>query len=397
MKILYLGYWGAREGLTEATIHPHLKVLAQFEFIHAIYFLSIEREEATEPLDLNIPKVQHIPLISKKSSSVLMNKVDDFIRFPREICEMVRNLKIELLICRSAPAGILGYLVHKKVDIPFWVESFEPHAAYMLEAGVWKKWDPRYLIQLIGEKLQFKNAECVFPVSEGYKRALFQKSGREDLIVLPCTVDVEKFRWSSSNRESIRKQLGISDEVTCGIYVGKFGGLYYDEEAFEIFKEAKRVFRKFFLIILTPQAADEIKQKLQGVGMEEKDFFIKSVPHEEVPLCLHAADFAFANIKPIKSQKFSSPIKTAEYWAAGLPFLLSEGVGDESSVLANGQGGVSFKLHNVGKALIKMKELLKNSDRTYYTTLAQKYRSRKIVKNGYEQAFEKMVSGVIQN
>ena len=393
MNILYLGYWGAREGLTEATIYPHLEVLAQFEFIQSIYFLSIEREGKVEPLDLKINKVRHIPLVSEKSSSVLINKIDDFIRFPKEICEMVRNLKIELLICRSAPAGILGYLVHKKVNLPFWVESFEPHAAYMLEAGVWKKWDPKYLIQLIGEKLQYENAECLFPVSEGYKQALSQKSGREDLIVLPCTVDVEKFRWSSSNRESIRKQFGISDEVTCGIYVGKFGGLYYDKEAFEIFKEAKRVFNNFFLIILTPQPADEVKQKLKGIGMEDKAFFIKSVSHEEVPPYMHAADFAFAPIKPIQSQKYSSPIKTAEYWAAGLPFLLSEGVGDESDIITGGNGGILFNLHNIKGALERMQLLLKNEIvKSSYLELAEKYRGRFLVRKAYQQAFMKLAN-----
>ncbi|WP_017731985.1 glycosyltransferase [Nafulsella turpanensis] len=388
MNILYFGYWGARDGLSVATIHPHLEILAEFEFVQSIYFVSIEREGQKEPIDLKIKKVRHIPLISNRVSSVLLNKIDDFIRFPQKITEFIKQLDISLLICRSSPAGILGYLVHKKTGVPFWVESFEPHASYMAEAGVWKKWDPRYLIQVVGERLQLKATEIVFPASENYKRRLVTQKRPEALLTIPCTVNTDCFEFNEQNREKVRNKLGIGNDMFCGIYTGKFGGLYYDYEAFEMFGQAKEVFKNFFLIVLTPHPVEEIKQKLRRVGLSDGHSFVSLVPHQEVPAYMHAADFAFSTIKSIQSQRFSSPIKLGEYWAAGLPFLLTEGVGDESEILKNGKGGVLFNIKSSREALSRMKELLKGSNKKTYVELAKKYRARGLVKEAYEEAFK---------
>lgn len=374
--------------MSVATIYPHLEILAEFEFIHSIYYVSVEREGRKEPIDLKIKKVRHIPLISNQVASVLWNKVEDFIRFPKEITKLVKQLNVNLLICRSSPAGILGYLVHKKSGLPFWVESFEPHAAYMAEAGGWNKWDPRYLVQLAGERLQLKTAEIVFPASENYKRKLLTQTGVKKLLKMPCTVNIEHFMFDELNREKVRTKLGIGNDVFCGIYTGKFGGLYFEQEAFTIFKQAKEVFTKFFLIVLSPHPAEEIAQKLRSVGFSDAQFFIALVPHQEVPAFMHAADFAFSNIKPTQSQKFSSPVKLGEYWAAGLPFLLTEGVGDETGILQKGQGGILLSPENKREALIQMKELLRRSNKKAYVELARKYRERRLVKEAYEEAFK---------
>lgn len=392
MNILYLGYWGARDGLSVATIYPHLEILAEFDFVQSIYFISIEREGQKESIDLKIKKVRHIPLISNRVSSVLLNKIDDFIRFPQKVTELVKQLGISLIICRSSPAGILGYLVHKKTGVPFWVESFEPHASYMAEAGVWKKWDPRYLVQVAGERLQLKATEIVFPASENYKKVLMAKKEAKALLKMPCTVNVEDFGFDQLNREKIREKLGIAGDVFCGIYTGKFGGLYYEKKAFQIFKQAKEVFENFFLIVLTPHPIEEIKQRLRNAGFYDKQLFVALVPHQEVPAYMHAADFAFANIKPTQSQRFSSPIKLGEYWAAGLPFLLAKGIGDESEILARGNGGVVYCEDNIKDALTKMRELIKGANKLSYVRLARKYRGRELVKEAYKQAFESKTS-----
>ena len=61
MNILFIGYWGINEGLTQATIVPHLKILSTFPTIKKIIFSSVERNEIIGPQNLSIPKTTHFP------------------------------------------------------------------------------------------------------------------------------------------------------------------------------------------------------------------------------------------------------------------------------------------------------------------------------------------------
>ena len=142
MNILFLSYWGIEEGLTQATVLPHVKLLASFNEVDTVVLATIERHETfSSPV---IENVVHVPLVSKNHSNVLVNKVNDFVAFRRKIVQLVRLHDIKLMICRSSLAGGIGYLVHRATHIPYVVESYEPHAQYMWESGVWHRADPRY-------------------------------------------------------------------------------------------------------------------------------------------------------------------------------------------------------------------------------------------------------------
>ncbi len=58
----------------------------------------------------------------------------------------------------------------------------------------------------------------------------------------------------------------------------------------------------------------------------------------------------------------ASPLKFAEYLAAGLPVLISEGVGDFSRLVIEKNVGVVINNSDYEKALLEMKSLIENSD-----------------------------------
>ncbi|WP_161890254.1 glycosyltransferase family protein [Pontibacter russatus] len=179
--------------------------------------------------------------------------------------------------------------------------------------------------------------------------------------------------------------------ATVGIYVGKYGGLYYDQEAFYLYKRCLETIPGFRLIILSPHPQEEILQHLGQSGIDKAKVYITSVPHAEVPVYLSAADFAFATYKPGPSKRFLSPIKTGEYWANGLPVLLTEGVGDDSDIIKCEGGGATFNLREEGsveRALEKIQQILKDpAHRQEIPRLAQKYRSPERIREAYEYFF----------
>lgn len=346
MNLLYLSYWGINDGLTHSTIFPHLKILNGFENITSITFCTVERDG--KKVDYAGPKSDKIhfhPLYSKNIKPAILNKVLDFIDMPNALADICRQQNIDKILARCAPAGALAWKVFEKTQTPFVVESFEPHSDYMLESGVWSSTNPKYLFEKHWEKKQKETAAALITVSHNYKQQLLQEGvAPEKVFTIPCCVDMDRFNFSSEARTAMRTRLGIADNMKVAVYVGKFGDIYYKEEAFAIIKSAFDFFGdSFFMIILSPQNKQEILDALAKVGVPIARVFVDCVPHQEIPNYLSAADFAISFVKPANCRKFCSPIKDGEYWAVGLPIFMTEDIGDDSDIVkANEFSGYIF-------------------------------------------------------
>lgn len=385
MNILFISYWAFHEGLTSSTVLPHLKILSELEGVNQVIFTSIERDLSISVFDLTIANVIHKPLYSKGSMNVFLNKWHDFTVFPKKLIQYCKDYQIDKVICRGAPAGALGYLVWRKTKLPFIVESFEPHADYMLESGVWKKWDPRYLLEYYWEEKQKKYAEYLIPVADNYKIKLIKEGVTPSKIeVVPCTVNLNQFDINKSLSHKIRAQLTWADSDVVGVYVGKFGGLYYDSEAYNCFKQAFLHWGNTFkLIILTPDKPDKIIALCQENEIPIEGVVIKKVLHQLIPEYLNAADFAFTFYKPGESKKYLSPIKVGEYWACGLPVIISEGIGDDSEIIKKEEAGLVINQF-LKIDFLKLEKLM-TKPKTFYRDVAIKYRNPEIDKQVYKK------------
>lgn len=330
MKVAYLGYWPAADALTQAIIIPRLKILSEFPHVSSVIFFSIERT-SVPPGPVNIPKVNHIPLSSIQRKNVLLTKLSDFVDMPAQVSGYLKESRVDLLICNSPLAGAIGYLVHRRIAVPLIVECYEPHADYMLESGVWKFWDVRYLVLRFFERKQKRSAIKLLTVSHHYAERLRREGvPAEKILFMPNTVSLPDFLFDQHRRRVKRSELRISLNDVTGIYVGKFKDIYYYREAFELFAAAFRFFgSSFYLIILSSHDHDDIRDNLLRRGVPADRVFIAQVPHADVPAYLSAADFAFSTIKPAPCRKYCCPVKDGEYWANGLPVLLEPGIGED--------------------------------------------------------------------
>ncbi|MBI3233842.1 MAG: glycosyltransferase [Bacteroidetes bacterium] len=394
MKLLFLSYWGVNEGLSAATVIPHLKILSEIDKIEKIVFCSIERNlEEVHSTNFQISKVLHVPLRSKSRGNVFLTKTMDFFSMPKAIIKLCNVHRIDKIICRSPLAGALAYLVSRKMNIPFVVESFEPHAQSMIESGVWTVYDPRYWIELFFEKQQLKKAAKIFPVSHHFKSRLIEWGvDSKKIIVMPCCVSMANFGFDNEKRALRRRELWFDSNCQVGIYVGKYGGIYYDDEAFELYKFAFNFFdSNFRLIILTEQNHEAIRSKLSKRGIDMTRVVVIKTNHNQVNEYLSASDFAFSTIKPVPSRLYCSPIKNGEYWANGLPILTEQGIGDDSDIIQFEGGGVILERENVLSSFNRLKDILakgRGANATAIERIASKHRSMEIVRKIYENEFK---------
>ncbi len=399
MNLLYLSYWGFNEGLTASTVFPNLRILSSFPNVNKIIFCSIERDgQKKEYPNLDIEKMEHIPLYSKNIKINALNKFYDILIFRNALIKIAKQNDCNVIICRSSLAGAIGHLVHKKLGLPYYVESFEPHADYMIEGGEWTKYGIKSLIEKYWSKKQIESAAGLMPVSVNYKNYLIAHSISANKIkVAPCCVPLEKFSFLSSKRLEMRKLLGIADNTFVGIYVGKFGGIYYDKVAFQLFKRTFDFFKgNFFLIILSPQDKQVIEQNLDLLGISKRKYFVERVPHNTVPDYLSAADFAYSPVKSTPSRKYCSAIKHGEYWANGLPILMPDNIGDDSEIIKSTKLGAVFNMEDKFEtitALNWIKKLLLDNSRGKLAMeigkLASKYRNFDLIVDAYQYFFTK--------
>lgn len=387
MNILYIGYWSFHDGLTKSTIFPHLKILSGFDQVKKIIFVSIERERKIKPAFISIPKCQHVPLYSRNLPVKMINKRYDFYRFPKVIKKIIKNDHIDLCIGAGTQAGTLALKAAQKTNVKTIVSYFDPHAEYMRALGIWRKYDPRYLYLSSWEKRLKKDSFALFPVSNGYRKTLAEENtDSEKLFTVPCATDLEKFRINRVIGNLIREQLNWNKNDFVGIYVGKFGDLYFKDEAFIWFGELKKQNPLFKLIILTGQDKDWIRSELMKAGFADDDIFIGLVNHDEVAGYLNAADFAFCLHRPHRISHAYSPVKNGEYWACGLPVMIPVGIGDDSRILKEtGLGVVVEDIEHPEKNLPMLDELVKSGKKKEIRKLAIKYRNPEISRKAYEK------------
>ncbi len=87
--------------------------------------------------------------------------------------------------------------------------------------------------------------------------------------------------------------------------------------------------------------------------------------------------------------KFVSPIKNGEYWACGLPSVISEGIGDDSEIIKNSGCGIVLRNGEVPKNGYKeLMKLIASSDKDQVVELARNFRSFSNSQVAYRQLID---------
>ena len=183
------------------------------------------------------------------------------------------------------------------------------------------------------------------------------------------------------------------DKIVC-IYSGKLGGIYLEEEVFDFFKVAHNYWReKLKIYLLTDKNINEVNAYLKQKEIPKDCIETLFVNHEEIQNYYQIADFAINPVKPVPSKKYCTSIKDGEYWAMGLPVVITKNISDDSNIIEKEDIGYVLKnLSNqeYNNACEKINSLLeKNIEESHFkiTSIADQYRSFKIAKNIYKEIY----------
>lgn len=399
-NILVVTYWDFYDALIQTYTLPYLNIIANLIPAHSkIYLVTLNKKTIQNSFQHDKIKILSFKYYSFGAKALFYYS---FVLLYLFIFTLIKQIKYIHSWC--TPAGTFGYILSKLTFKSLIIDSYEPHAEAMVECNEWKPNALSYKMLFFFEKKMTHHAKYLIATTESmiieYAKQKFNYSPKKNnWFVKPACVDFNLFQPNEDERISLKKKLNLENKII-GIYAGKFGGIYWEDEFFSWLNVAYNFWKdKFYFILLSSHSKEFIDKKCKQYGIPANQILHLFVPHDQVNQYLNIADYAISPIKPVYTKKFCSPIKDGEYWAMGLPVVITKDISDDSKIIDKYNVGAVIKQLNNEEylnSIIKIDKLLKNHTKeelyNKIRQIAYKNRNFQLAHDIYKKiySFEKM-------
>lgn len=394
-RILVVTYWAYDEPLVQAYTLPYVRLMLQAAPQGSVaHLVTLEKERDGLRHRQEDPRIVHHPFAYSPFGlgGALMA-----LRVLWSLLRLIRREHVDIIHAWCMPAGALGYILSVLTGRPLIIDSYEPHAEAMMENGTWRRGGAAHRILFALEGLQSRRAKELIACATGMQRYAASRYGLapdRPMHVKPACVDLDRFDWRGVKDPQLLRELGLEGKVVA-LYAGKFGGIYLDQEVFDLLSAAQDHWgQRLRVLLLTAHRPEELEPMIRKAGLDPSMFIIRLVPHAQMPGYMGLADFALTPVKPVPTKALCTPIKDGEYWAMGLPVIITPGISDDSAIIAReGIGSVLEGLHEEAyrKAVREIDALLSSTTRRArydrIRPVAERFRSFDIAASIYQHIY----------
>jgi len=354
---VYITYWSLLDPLCQSQSLPYLLALADKGY--RIGLLTFEqprwrmspKEQRAQQDALRARGIEWRPLSYHKRPAVLSTLYDIGVG-SLAAARLARRSNASFVHGRSSVSCGIAAVAARLAGKRLFADADGPLSQEYVDAGVWREGSLGHRITAWGERKSLEHADEVGVLSKHRQSEVSPWVGATPIHLLPCAVDLERFRPFSEAREKKRRELGL--EGTVFVYVGKARGWYDVEGMVQFLTAAKGIFRPLTLLVLTTEDPSVFSELCEPAGIKH---VIRSAKPREVPSYLSAADVGLCFRHRFPSQLSCSPIKLAEYLACGLPVVATSGCGDYDELIAAERVGVVVPRSGDEAALAAAQEL----------------------------------------
>lgn len=392
-NLLIITYWQYQDALIQTYTLPYVKIIAKhLPPGSKIYLITLDKETSVD----HPSSQQNIENISLPYISFSTKAAVSWVKNILKLYRLIKRENISTIHAWCTPAGMIAYILSVLTRKILIIDSFEPHAEAMVENGEWKKNSWAFKILFKYEKLQTKKAKHLIATTEGmkaYSKIKYNHTGNS-FFVKPACVDLLLFSEKNVKNKELLSELGLQHK-TIGVYAGKFGGIYLNKEVFDFIKVSEIYWEgKFRALILSSHTPEYIQQMAKQSNISEDTIIHKFVSHSQIPDYIGLADFGLTPVKSVPTKRYCTPIKDGEYWALGLPIVITPNISDDSQIIADNKiGSILEGLDNESylKSIKEIDMLLKNNTRmelyNKIRPIAEKYRNFEIANNIYSKIY----------
>jgi glycosyltransferase involved in cell wall biosynthesis len=239
-----------------------------------------------------------------------------------------RRWRPDLVHARTFIGGVIGLAASRLLGLPllYHNEGFWPDQ--QIEGGFWPPGGLLYRIMKRTERLLYERADGLLLLSEKSRPVVEQLAGvrrrQPPIAIVPSCVDLDRFSCNGAGGRDARLRL---------VYVGSLGGRYVIAPLAGFLLALRRLEPLAKLEILSHSDPEVIRSGLLAAGAPPEAWEASTVPHEEMPSRLCRAHAGLFFLRGGIGALSCSPTKIGEYWACGLPVVMSAGVGDVDEVI----------------------------------------------------------------
>jgi len=398
-NILILTYWPVDDALIQTYVLPYAKIIRVNLSANKKIWLQTFEREAADHRKSNLIRERLLKVgiswIRFQYSSFGLNAIFQGVINLVKLLLFVRTNRIGIIHVWCTPPGVTGYILSVLTGAKLVIDSYEPHAESMVENGSWNRGSLKFTFLFFFEKLMSRHAKVIISATAGMKDYARISYGvnLNSFYVKPACVDLKLFNLSKSKNVQLLKSMDLVDKVIL-VYAGKIGGIYLGREIFDLAKIAHEFYgERFRMLLLSGSGRVEIEKYCLSSGLSPEIVVSKFVSHADIPEYIGLADFALTPIKSVPTKRYCTPIKDGEYWAMGLPILITKDISDDSLIVERENiGAVIETLDKRGytTALVKIDQLLRSDRiilRTKIRAVAERYRSFKLARQIYSKIY----------
>ena len=212
---------------------------------------------------------------------------------------------------------------------------FDPRSLWVLEnisMGNLKENSDSHRYWLEMEKSCVTESSEITVVSTGMADYYQQAYGKRSIRLVPIAYSGKIFRYSQDGRIRFRDALGWGNAIVF-VYSGSLGMSRVNVESLQhLFRLAMSCSRAR-LLFLTEESAEFIDVLMAEVGVEKCQYHIVHPQHEEMGDWLSACDVGLHALPRQLDRETRLGTKVVEYWACGLPVIVSDNVGAAASYI----------------------------------------------------------------
>lgn len=333
-------YNSCNDPLFKANMLPFLQHVGRQQADIKLHLITYEQEEyaltpeqaARMRADLAAFRIEWHPLKWHSGSFKLLKKAYDLLSGFLLVMRLRFSPGARSIGALGTIAGAFAFIMAKVLGMRYYGFQYEPHSEFMLDCGIWPASSLSYRGLHYLERVSGMQADVLSTGTVHMVRRMEEWGTRAKVYKLPSCVDETKIAFRPDGRTRVRAKYGIEPDRQVVLYLGKFGGIYYDQEIALLFRVFLQRDPKLFFLIVTPDDPARIDGLMKAEGLPAGSYTITRSPYEQVQDYISAADFGVVAVPALPSQKFRSPIKVGEYLCCGLPYLVCAGVSEDDLV-----------------------------------------------------------------
>ena len=358
-RVLFISYNGMLDPLGQTQVLPYLRELAKKGVRFTL--LSFERARAFTPegaekceelrRELEGQGIEWHWMRYHQRPSVPAT-IYDVMAGIRKASALVKRNRIEMVHARGHIPATIALALKRRFGIKMIFDLRGLMAEEYVEAEHWQYGSLPFRITKSAERRILASTDAIVTLTERIWPIIREWDGLRGRTphheVIPCCVDLARFRFSDEERARRRAELGLADQFTI-VYSGSLDGWYLTEKMADFFASFVKRNPNAHLLWLTTGSHDRVRELMNTRNVGVESYSVRSAAAAEVPSYLSAADAGLAFIKRCVSKMASSPTKNGEYLACGLPLIINAGVGDSDALIDKWQAGVLIEEFTEGE------------------------------------------------